>query len=63
MAPTDITEMGLADLSAHIAARELSSAEAVNSALTRLDRLEGKLNAFITVLSEQARAEAKKADD
>jgi aspartyl-tRNA(Asn)/glutamyl-tRNA(Gln) amidotransferase subunit A len=63
MAPADITEMGLADLSAHIAARELSSAEAVNSALTRLDRLEGKLNAFITVLSEQARAEAKKADD
>ena len=63
MAPADITEMGLADLSAHIAARELSSAEAVNSALTRLDRLECKLNAFITVLGEQARAEAKKADD
>ena len=37
--------------------------EAVNAALTRLERLEGKLNAFITVLYEQARAEAKKADE
>jgi aspartyl-tRNA(Asn)/glutamyl-tRNA(Gln) amidotransferase subunit A len=63
MGPADITEMELAALSAHIAARELSSAEAVSSALTRLDRLEGKLNAFITVLSEQARAEARQADD
>jgi aspartyl-tRNA(Asn)/glutamyl-tRNA(Gln) amidotransferase subunit A len=63
MAPADLTEMGLADLSARIAARELSSAEAVRSALARLDRLEGKLNAFITVLGEQARAEAKKADE
>jgi Asp-tRNA(Asn)/Glu-tRNA(Gln) amidotransferase A subunit family amidase len=63
MAPADITEMGLADLSARLAARELSSAEAVSAALTRLDRLEGKLNAFITVRNEQAHAEAKKADD
>ena len=63
MAPADITEMGLTDLAAHLAARELSSAEAVSSALERLDRLEGKLNAFITVFGEQARAEARKADD
>ena len=63
MAPADITEMSLADLSAHIAAREIPSTEAVSSALTRLDGLEGKLNAFVTVLGEQARAEAKKADD
>ena len=40
MAPADITEMGLADLAPRLAARELSSAEAVSSALERLDRLE-----------------------
>ena len=63
MAAADVTDIGLADLSARLAARELSSAEAVSAALMRLDRLEGKLNAFITVLGEQARAEAKKSDD
>lgn len=63
MAPTDISELYLADLSWLIAARELSSSEAVSAALARLDRLEDKLNAFITVLREQATAEAKKADE
>ena len=63
MAAADINEMGLADLSARLAAREISSGEAVSAALGRLERLAGKLNAFITVLGEQARAEANKADD
>src|SRR6266403_2116138 len=36
--------------------------EAVKTALTHLDQLEGKLNAFITVLREQAPAQAKQAD-
>jgi aspartyl-tRNA(Asn)/glutamyl-tRNA(Gln) amidotransferase subunit A len=63
MTPEDICELNLTDLSRLIAARELSSAEAVNAALTRLEQLEGKLNAFITVLSEQARTQAKKADE
>lgn len=63
MAPTDISESDLADLSWLIAARELSSLEAVGAALARLDRMEAKLNAFITVLSEQAIADAKKADE
>jgi aspartyl-tRNA(Asn)/glutamyl-tRNA(Gln) amidotransferase subunit A len=62
MAPTDILELNLTGMSRLIAARELSSAEAVKAALTHLDHLEGKLNAFITVLREQAPAEAKKAD-
>jgi Asp-tRNA(Asn)/Glu-tRNA(Gln) amidotransferase A subunit family amidase len=41
MASADINEIGLADLSARLAAREISSAEAVNAALARLDRLAG----------------------
>ena len=63
MAPSEILELSLNDLSWLIAGRQLSSAEAVTAALTQLERLEGKLNAFITVLGDQARAEAKKADE
>ena len=63
MAPADILDLDVADLSKLSAEREISSSEAVGAALQRLDRLEDKLNAFITVLREQAPAEAKKADD
>ena len=63
MAPTDICELNLTDLSRLMAARELSSSEVTRAALTRLELLENKLNAFITVLSAQARADAKKADE
>ena len=63
MAPADILELNLTDLSKLIAAREISSSEAVGAALQRLERLEDKLNAFITVRPEQARADAKKADE
>src|SRR5205823_13480625 len=63
MARADILELNLADLSRLIAARELSSSEAVRAALTRLELLNDKLNAFITVLPEQALADAKKADE
>ncbi len=62
MAHADICELCLTDLSWLIAAREVSSSEAVRAALTRLDRLDDKLNAFITVLPEQALSEAKRAD-
>ena len=63
MAPADVLELYLTDLSRLIAARALSSSEVVSAALTRLERLEDKLNAFITVLREQALAEAIKADE
>lgn len=63
MAPSEILELSLTDLSWLIAGRKLSSSESVTAALAQLERLEGKLNAFITVLSEQARAEAKQADE
>jgi aspartyl-tRNA(Asn)/glutamyl-tRNA(Gln) amidotransferase subunit A len=63
MTPTDTLELNLIDLSKLIAAREVSSSEAVKAALARLERLEGKLNAFITVLRERAPAQAKQADE
>ena len=63
MAPDEILELSARELSRLIAGRELSSLDAVSAAVTRLERLEDKLNAFITVLREQALAEAKKADE
>ena len=63
MASSEILELSLTDLFWLIAGRKLSSTEIVAAALTRLERLEAKLNAFITVLGEQARAEATKADE
>ncbi|HET7392440.1 MAG TPA: amidase, partial [Candidatus Binatia bacterium] len=63
MPVADICELNLTELSKLLASRELSSSEAVNAALNRLELLESKLNAFITVTGEQAIAEAKKADD
>jgi aspartyl-tRNA(Asn)/glutamyl-tRNA(Gln) amidotransferase subunit A len=63
MAASDILELPLSDLSWLIAGRKLSSSEAVDAALAQLERLESKLNAFITVAADQARAAAQKADD
>jgi aspartyl-tRNA(Asn)/glutamyl-tRNA(Gln) amidotransferase subunit A len=63
MPVADICELNLTELSKLLATRELSSSEAVKATLNRLERLDGKLNAFITVAGEQAIAEANKADN
>jgi aspartyl-tRNA(Asn)/glutamyl-tRNA(Gln) amidotransferase subunit A len=63
MIGADILQMDLTDLSWRIAARQISSSEAVHAALTRLEQLENKLNAFITVLRDQATVAAKQADN
>ena len=63
MPPADVCEINLTELSELLAARELSSLEIAKAALKRLELLEDKLNAFITVLGDQALAEAKNADD
>src|SRR5262245_53673067 len=62
MAHPDMLELNLTDLSKLIGSRELSSSETVKATLTRLEFLEDKLNAFITVLPDQALTEARKAD-
>ena len=63
MSLSDPCKLSLADLSSLIARREVSSTEAVEAALARLERLEPKLNAFVTTLSPQARLEAGRADE
>jgi aspartyl-tRNA(Asn)/glutamyl-tRNA(Gln) amidotransferase subunit A len=52
----------LAELSAALHAREVSSVELTRHFLQRIDTLQGALNAFITVTSEQALAQAAAAD-
>jgi aspartyl-tRNA(Asn)/glutamyl-tRNA(Gln) amidotransferase subunit A len=62
MADGEILELSLTDLSWLIAARKTSAAEALEASLARLRTLDDKLNAFITVCDDEARADAEKAD-
>ena len=52
----------IAEASALISKRELSPVELVQSRLDRTERLDGKLNSFIRVLSEEALAAARLAE-
>ena len=52
----------IAEAGALIAKRELSPVELVQSRLTRIERLDGKLNSFIRVLADEALAAARAAE-
>jgi aspartyl-tRNA(Asn)/glutamyl-tRNA(Gln) amidotransferase subunit A len=58
----DISNLSIKHLSKLIASREISCVEIINSTIERIEKLNPKLNAFITVLDESARREAKHAD-
>ena len=51
------------ELAAALAGRELSSVELTRACLARIARLNGELNAFITVDEERALADARRADE
>jgi amidase len=61
-APTDRC-VGLEAQAARLAAGEVTSAELVDEALRRIERTQPTLNAFRRVRTEQARAEARQADE
>src|SRR5215211_142080 len=63
MTTTDITNLTLADAATAIRAGDLSPVELTDALLDRIDRLEPRLNAFITLTAESARAEARAAQD
>src|SRR6516162_3700529 len=52
----------IAEAGALIAKRELSPVELVQSRLTRIERLDGKLNSFVRVLGDEALAAARAAE-
>ena len=58
----DISNLSIKYLSKLIASREISCVEIIDSTIERIEKLNPKLNAFITVLDESARREAKHAD-
>src|SRR5579862_9529997 len=59
----DVCELSAVELGELLAARELSAVEVCEATLARLYRLEPKLNAFITVMDQQARNAARIADE
>lgn len=60
---TSIIQMGAAELARRIRARELSAAEVVDAYIARIEEVNPRLNAVVVPLFDQARAEAKAADE
>lgn len=59
----DLYYMSAADAGRKIAAKDLSSSELTEALLARTAAIDGKLNAYIEVLGDRARADARAADD
>ncbi|MEX2159159.1 MAG: amidase [Dehalococcoidia bacterium] len=60
---TDLCFLSLDELSRRIAAKDVSPVEATEASLARIEQLNPTLNAFITVMAEQAMAAARAAAD
>src|SRR5215210_2601507 len=58
----DISNLTIKHLSKLIASREISCLEVVDAIIERIEKLNPKLNAFITILDESARRQAMLAD-
>jgi aspartyl-tRNA(Asn)/glutamyl-tRNA(Gln) amidotransferase subunit A len=53
----------IADVAPRLRAGEISAVEVVEACLARIEEMNGRLRAFITVLPEEAREQAKQADE
>ena len=58
----DISSLTIKHLSKLIASREISCLEVVDATIEKIQKVNPKLNAFITILDDSARREAKHAD-
>ncbi|MEO8586265.1 MAG: amidase [Acidobacteriota bacterium] len=61
-AASDPAQLDLGDASRALRARSLSPVDLTNACLSRINRLDPRLNSFITVTPERALAEARKAE-
>src|SRR5215470_13183283 len=59
---SEIWQLSASELAQRIAKRELSSVEAVNAHLARIEAVNPALNAIVKVLGKEARTEAEAAD-
>jgi aspartyl-tRNA(Asn)/glutamyl-tRNA(Gln) amidotransferase subunit A len=62
MAHTALTTMTIAELAPKIKAKAISPVELTEAALAQADRLQPRLNSFITILHEQARRQAREQE-
>ncbi len=62
MTGDDLAYTSIADLAADLKSKKISPVEVTELALERIERHDGALNSFITVMAETARAEAKAAE-
>ena len=60
---TNLAYLSLTDAASLIKARRLSSVELTQTILDRIDRLDGRVGAFITVTRDEARRAARAADE
>ena len=58
----DLCDLPLLDVAEKIRTRQISPVEVTERVLARIDLLDDTLNAFVTVLAEQARHEAREAE-
>ena len=63
MATTDMHWLGLIEIGQQIQSRERSSVEVTRAMLDRIGDLDGRLNAYVTVMKDIALADAARADE
>ena len=62
-APDDLCYLSAVELASRIRRKELSSRELVAANLARIEQVNPKVNAVVTLVAEQARADAARADE
>src|SRR5258706_11404203 len=63
MSDLDLSRLTIARAAKALRARELSPLELTESYLRRIERLNPRINAYITVTAERARADARRATE
>ena len=61
--PDEICDLSAVDMAAHIRRRDLSAREVLAAHLARIERINPKVNAIVTLVAERAMADAARADE
>ncbi len=63
MANSELLKLTISELAPKIKSKEISPVEVIDAALEQAERLQPKLNSFITILGDQARSQAKEQEE